>query len=307
MPELFMDVSKETELADIDEVLKDISHVEVTPEQLASLKSEDNFMHLSVELMKETASIVALAASVLPPDTKKWTRDRAIIGGNFVRLAKLLSAHLDQICQKRQEIVFIISRLLFENIVNIKFFIKNGSTELFDSYVKYALRNERKLRDLISRNIENRKGISLHIEHRMLTSIKKVARQSGIKIDDVLPSQPKEWGDKNFYERTKDVGLESTYLSLYGGSSRSIHGNWTDILDHHLEYSDQGFSPKFEWGRPRPQQILPIALLILETTKEFLLYVGSATDASIIHRIDSIFDNVKAADSAHENWLSSAS
>lgn len=300
-----MNESKETELADIDEILETINHIEVTPEQLASLKNEDDFMHLSVELMKETASIVALAAGVLPPDSKKWTRDQAIIGGNFVRLSKLLSAHLDQICQKRQEVVFIISRLLFENVVNIKFLIKNDSTELFDSYVKYALRNERKLRDLISKNIENRKGISLHIEHRMLSSIEKVARKSGIKIDDVLPNQPKEWGNKNFYERTKDVGLESTYLGLYGGSSRSIHGNWTDILDHHLEYSDQGFSPKFEWGRPRPQQILPIAQLILETTKEFLLHVGSATDAPIIRRIDSIFDNTKAADSAHEDWLSS--
>ena len=300
-----MDTSEETELTDIDEVLNTIHHIEITPEQLASLQSENDFMHLSVELMKETASLVALVAGVLPPDSKKWTRDQAIIGGNFVRLSKLLSAHLDQICQKRQEVVFIISRLLFENVVNLKFFIKNGSTELFGSYVKYALRNERKLRDLISKNIENRKGISLHIEHRMLTSIERVAKQSGIKIDDVLPNQPKEWGDKNFYERTKDVGLESTYLGLYGGSSRSIHGNWTDILDHHLEYSDQGFSPKFEWGRPRPQQILPIARLILETTKEFLLYAGSTPDAPIIHRVDSVFGNVKATDSAHEDWLSS--
>ena len=302
-----MNVNKETELAEIDEVLKDINHIEVTPKQLASLKNEDDFMHLSVELMKETASIVALAAGILPSDSKKWTRDQAIIGGNFVRLAKLLSAHLDQICQKRQEVVFIISRLLFENIVNIKFFIKNGAQGLFDSYVKYALRNERKLRDLILSNIQNRKGLSLHIEHRMLTSIEKVSRQSGIKIDDVLPNKPKEWGDKNFYERTKDVGLESTYLGLYGGSSRSIHGNWTDILYHHLEYSDQGFSPKFEWGRPRPQQVLPIAQLTLETTKEFLLHIGSAPNAPIIHHIDSIFDNMKATDSAHEDWLSSAS
>ena len=97
----------ETELADIDEILETISHIEITPEQLASLKNEDNFMHLSVELMKEAASIVALAAGVLSTDSKKWTRDQAIIGGNFVRLSKLLSAHLDQICQRRQVIVFI--------------------------------------------------------------------------------------------------------------------------------------------------------------------------------------------------------
>lgn len=299
-----MTINEESELADIDEVLSTISHVDVSPEQLASAKNEDFFMHLSVELMKETASIVALVAGVMPPDSNQWTRDESIIGGNFVRLAKLLSAHLDQICQKRQEIVFIISRLLFENVVNIKFFIKNASPELFDSYVKYALRNERKLYDLILKNIENRGGVQLPIEARMLKSIERMAKRSEVKINDVLPDQPKEWGNKNFYKRTKDVALESTYLGLYGGSSRSIHGNWTDILDHHLEYSESGFSPKFDWGRPRPQQILPIAQLILETTKEFLIYSGSSPDAPIIHRIDSVFTNVKETDLAHEKYLS---
>lgn len=300
-----MDTADETELTDINEVLKTINHVEVTSEQLASIKSEDGFMHLSVELLKETASIVALAAGVLPIDLKRWTRNQAIIGGNFVRLAKLLSAHLDQICQKRQEMAFIISRLLFENIVNIKFLIRNASPELFDSYVKYALRNERKLRDLILKNIENRGGEQWHIEHRMLTSIERIARRSGINIDKTSPSKPKDWGGKNFYERTEDVGLESTYLSLYGGSSRSIHGNWTDILDHHLEYIDSGFIPNFSWGCPRPQQILPISQLILETTREFLVYAGSSPQAPILARIDAIFENVRVADAAHEVLLSS--
>ncbi|MBI2618294.1 hypothetical protein HYW58_02475 [Candidatus Kaiserbacteria bacterium] len=302
-----MNGSKETGLTDIDEILKTISHAEATPEKLTSITDEGGFMHLSVELMKETASIVALAAGVLPPGSEKWNRDQAVVGGNFVRLAKLLSAHLDQVCQKRQETAFIFSRLLFENLVNIKFLIRNASPDLFDSYVRYALRHERKLRDVIHTNITAREGEKWHIENRMLSSIERYATRSGVKIDDITPNKPKDWGGKNFYEKTKDVGLESTYIALYGGSSRSIHGTWTDILDHHLEFSEDDFSPNFEWGRPRPQQILPIAQLILETTREFLLYVGSAPEALIIHRIDSIFANVKAIDSAHESWLSSLS
>ena len=296
---------KETELTDAETVMATIKHVEVTTQKLAALKDEDGFMTLSVELLKETASLVALAAGVLPPGSKKWSRDQAIIGGNFVRLSKLLSAHLDQVCQKRQETAAIISRLMFECIVNIKFLIKNASSELFTSYIKHSLRHERKLRDVILKNINDRGGNELHIEKRMLTSIERAAKRSGLKIDDISPSHPKNWGDRNLFERTKDVGLEVTYLGLYSGSSRSIHGGWMDLLDHHLEYEESGFAPNFNWGRPRPQQLLPISQLILETTREFLIYIGALANDPIIHRIDDVFGNIKIADEAHEAFLSS--
>jgi len=296
---------KDDELTDAETLLATIKHIEVTTQQLAALKDEDGFMVLSVELLKEAASLVALVAGVLPPGSKKWSRDQAIIGGNFVRLFKLLSAHLDQVCQKRQETVAIISRLMFECVVDIKFLIKNASPELFTSYIKYSLRHERKLRDVILENIKDRGGSKLHIEKRMLTSIERAAKRSGMQIDDISPSHPRNWGDKNISERTKDVGLEVTYLGLYGGGSRSIHGGWMDLLHHHLEYEESGFAPNFTWGRPRPQQLLPISQLILETTREFLMYIGVSASDPIIHRIDDVFGNIRITDEAHEAFLSS--
>jgi hypothetical protein len=54
------------------------------------------------------------------------TRDQATVGGNMVRLYKLLSAFLDQNVQKRFETNTIISRLAFETIVNAQYLAQRG-------------------------------------------------------------------------------------------------------------------------------------------------------------------------------------
>ena len=61
------------------------------------------------------------------------TVNQAVLGGQLVRLYKLISALLDQICQHRREITFIIARLAFECIVNIRFLIKFGDAATYDS------------------------------------------------------------------------------------------------------------------------------------------------------------------------------
>jgi hypothetical protein len=99
-----------------------------------------------------------VAASTLPVETKAWSRNQAVYGGHLVRLFKLISALLDQICQKRRETTFIVSRLTFETIVNLAYFIEFGSPELFEQYIKYSLRQEKRLHDRITANIEARGG-----------------------------------------------------------------------------------------------------------------------------------------------------
>ena len=60
---------------------------------------------------------------------------------------------LDLTSKRREEISFIFARLIFETSVNIRFLIANFSKKLINTYVKSALRHERKLRDVIEANI----------------------------------------------------------------------------------------------------------------------------------------------------------
>jgi hypothetical protein len=82
------------------DTLNQIDAVTVDDDEVAAYASEDQFNALSVELLKEVGSFVCIAASILP--TKRWSRDQAIFGGHLVRLFKLISALLDQICQERR-------------------------------------------------------------------------------------------------------------------------------------------------------------------------------------------------------------
>ena len=139
------------------ENLPEIERVEVHSEEMSKFKNEDDFTGLAVSLLVETGSYVCVAASTMGTEPV-WDRDRAAICGNMVRLYKLVHSVLDQTCQRRQETSFILARLVFETLVNIRYMIENFDPALIDEYVKYSLRHERKLLDVIQANIEAQNG-----------------------------------------------------------------------------------------------------------------------------------------------------
>jgi hypothetical protein len=82
-----------------------------------------------------------------------------------------------------------------------------------------------------------------------------------MSLSEVSPADPKNWGGKNLFDRATAVGLGTAYLAGVGGGSHSIHGNWMDLLEYHLDDVDDGFEPQLEWRRPRPQVCIAIAFL----------------------------------------------
>jgi hypothetical protein len=124
--------------------LAEIERVVVDPDEIAKFHNEDEFTGLAVRLMVETGSYVCVAACTMGTKSA-WDRDRAAICGNMVRLYKLLHSVLDQTCQRRQETSFILARLVFETLVNVRYMIQEFSSELIDSYVAYSFKHERKL------------------------------------------------------------------------------------------------------------------------------------------------------------------
>jgi hypothetical protein len=107
------------------------------------------------------------------------------------------------------------------------------------------LRHEKRLRDQVETNIKARSGITLPVEDRILKSIARAEKASGISLDAVDPRSKRSWGGRNIYERTRDVGLEALYLAAFGGGSHSVHGNWQEVYGAHLEWGEDGqFKPK---------------------------------------------------------------
>jgi hypothetical protein len=288
-------------MADIPEVKR----TELDKKSLENFRSEEDFIGVSVDLLIEAGSYVCVVGNVIPFKTEAWDSDQAVLGGHLVRLYKLISAMLDQTCQRRRETSFIIARIAFECIVNLSFLLKNYSPDLLLSYKSYSLKHEKKLMDKIKENISKRNDKTLPIEERMLKSINRAFAASGVNPEDIKTKELRNWGNKNIYEKAKDVDLEEAYLACFGGASHGIHGNWQDLLDDHLERkSDNHFSPNFEWGNPRPQLLNVLALQTAEVLKRYIEWLGYKEINDMIGTLSEFQERVLILDSAHEKWLS---
>tara|TARA_R110000851_G_scaffold189677_2_gene339940 strand:+ start:8802 stop:9677 length:876 start_codon:yes stop_codon:yes gene_type:complete len=282
----------------------DIEKTELDFETIARFDTESDFTGLSVSLLIETGSYVCIAASILSGHAKSWNSDEAVIGGHFVRLYKLISALLDQTCQHRREISFMLARMAFECIVNVKFILKNYSPELLFSYKAYSLKHEKKLMGRINESIQKRGGDILPIEERMLKSIDRSFKVSGVNPSDVKGKELRNWGGMNVYEKADDVGLGDVYLAAFGGPSHGIHGNWQDLLEYHLESDENGFfSPNLDWHKPRPQYLNAVALHAAETAKNYFQWLGFSEIDHLIDSLNELQERVAFLDSAHEQWL----
>ena len=282
-----------------------IRRVEIDESLVRQFESEEDFTGLAVDILVEVTSFVCLAGSLLPAGRQAWNRDEAVIGGHLVRLYKLINAILDQTCQQRRETSFIYCRLAFECIINLRYLIAHASDELFRSYRAYSLKHEYKLLRQIEENIEARGGKELPIERRMINSIHRSFEVSGITVDALRPGGLKNWGGKNIFKKAQAVGLEMAYLALFGGGSHSVHGNWQDLLEYHLEETNEGgFKPDFEWHRPRPQVLNAIALQSTQAVIEHLQWIASDRAEDMLTVLQDLQDRILLLERLHEEFLS---
>jgi hypothetical protein len=282
----------------------EVERVEVDLAKIAAFTTEEDFMSLTVSLMVEVASYSCVAATTLGA-SPVWDRDHAAVGGNMVRLFKLLDSLLDQTRRRREEISWILGRLIFETAVNIRYLIADFSKELIDSYVKHALRQERLLFGRVQANIRER-GSMLPIEDRMLKSIRRAASAAGVSLDDVDPTDRRPWGGKNMYQKTQDVGLGDAYLSAFGGGSQNIHGNWNEVYGSNLHWDDaDSFTPNTEWRRPRPQMLIKLALIVVGTIKLYFDFMaGVEVGGHFTPLLSDLHDRIYTLADAHEVYLS---
>lgn len=279
----------------------------VDSDRLLASKSEDDFMSLSIELLKEITQITAIIACMYSHDEqlnpKFLSRNEAVISGLFIRLMKLQIGILDNVCQKRSEIVAILYRCLSETIVNIIYLLKSNSDSLYDEYVDYSLREEKRLLKLINNNIDAR-GFELNIEKRMRDSILGAFEKSDLDVEKVDEKNSKPWG-KSIYNRAEAIGLAEAYRGLFGGPSHAIHGNWQDLLRFHLIKKGSEFLPSPDWTIPRPQIVFSVAVFSAIACR---IYSDSSLPECedkerIMDLIKDCCERISLADDLHERFL----
>jgi len=286
----------------------EFTRTELDLDKIRRFISNEQFMTLAVELYKEVVDITNVLSCAYRLDEqnnpRKWTRNEAILGGLMVRSCKLQVGILSQVCERHMELVFILLRCLMENLINLVYLLEGNDDRLFAEFIEYSLRTEKRLLNKIDQNIAER-GYEVAIEKRMKRSIDNAFVTSSMKPGQVDETKWKPWGEK-IYERAQRVGMEEIHFVGVSLPSHFVHGNWQDLIMHHLyEEEDGGFTPKPDWEVPTPQPLLSAALLAAEVNK---LYLDEITPPSpdkefVLDLIDDQILRIRAFNDCHEDFL----
>lgn len=288
-----------------EESVHHIRRTVIDPNQIRSFDSEDDFCGLSVDLLVEVGSYACVAGNLYPIDSPGWDRDQAVVGGHIVRLYKLISALLDQTCQRRRETAFVLMRLAFECVINVRYLIKHASPELFRSFRETSLKHEYRLLKDIEDRIRARGGVALAIEERMRRSIQRSFRLSGAKVGDEPPSTDRHWGGKSLFERAKDLNLEYVYLVAFGGGSHNVHGNWEDIQEYHLEeVADGYFKAEFEWHQSTSQPLNALGLYAADAIIDYLNWISGDEASDLELNLRDMQKRIQLLVTWHEEFVS---
>lgn len=176
---------------------KELSEIkDLTPkyskEEVEAFDNDDSFMDAYVELLKQSIELIYKIVWLRYCDEngspKAINREEAVVGGDLVRLIKLNVSFLQNICEGKLEICFIINRCLAETSINVKYMLVEGEERVKRNYIKYSLITEKELLSIISNNIRANKGDPLPIEERMQNSIKRSFEQSDFDFEEVKRS-----------------------------------------------------------------------------------------------------------------------
>ncbi|MGO9585370.1 MAG: hypothetical protein ACLP2Y_04050 [Limisphaerales bacterium] len=101
--------------------------IEVSPEQLAALKSRGKFTAIAFDLFKETGCMAVIASNIFEAHEKKeypFERSQAICAGHLVRIFKIMMA----VCRLAStgdaaEVNLQLIRSVFETATNLRFLL----------------------------------------------------------------------------------------------------------------------------------------------------------------------------------------
>lgn len=282
----------------------EIEIAKIDEELVAEFTDEADFVGKCVDLLIEAGSYLTVAMCIYPSGQLSWSRDEAVIGGNLVRMQKLVHAILDQTCKHRLETTFVFSRLLFETAVNSIYIMRNPKQEVFSAFVTHALHHEDSLLRKIESNISERGGEILPIEKRMIKSIELMFKISNIERESLPRKRNSDWEGRNLRQRAQDIGLDEVYLGVFSGASQLIHGSWGDLYQHHLEHKNGRFTAKPSFKFPRPQPLEVNAILSVRAVSEFISYLGLFQERKALEKIFNDFEyRVRLLSELHENYL----
>lgn len=222
--------------------------------------SLDDIMYSLVELHKNTIELYSKNLySKFEIDDEGVSniplkRNDAILYGCLVKYFKINLSILENTCNNKQDIVFILNRTLSELLLNIFYFIDKSDDKVYDDFVKSSLIEDKKLFDTI---MADDRSSSHEIRQRMKDSILNLSEYSSISIESKKQLQKNDWPSVN--ARLKDLvspELSKVFYNIfYGMASHSVHSSWSEIFHSNLKTKDESFYLSVKWKHSEPRSL----------------------------------------------------
>jgi hypothetical protein len=288
--------------AGVERMLPD--RVEVTDDVLDEATRLGDHYALAFNLYREMTvlvSVCAAAAVGTEGSPRVLDRNRAIIAGLLVRIAKFMRAILQLAFDRKSgEVTLALNRSILESATDIMYLCADDSPERFDRYVKDGLATERALYDRVQANVAKR-GRKLPIEERLLAGVADIFRESGVSIEEVDSRRV----GLDLASRLRAVGREEDYLFVQKIPAVTVHGTWLDLLHHHLREVEGGFAVRFEQTPADVAGLLPLGIMVLDALAAFVTrHLSHAPEAVVIEeRVDDLRTRMRMVVESHELWF----
>ena len=229
-------------------------------------KSDEDFMEDLVEVANDLRKTLLMLTSIIPDKTIVSTHF-AVLLGLMVRIYKLYDSFIFLICEKRMEIALLLVRSLCDSAIDVTYLCENMSDEEFQKFIKSSLVTGKIILEEIEKDKSNGVG-DPNMQKRIKESILSDFSISNITPEEVSHSDKNLFG--NTYNRAKKCGLEKTYNFIFRNLSRSIHGNWSELLHSHLKNENDIWMPSHEYKYPKPAIIDGSSVMVVRASQKFV-------------------------------------
>lgn len=265
--------------------------------------SEDQLMKFLVEnIMSKSGYLLKISVALAPSEKAAaigYTKHKAVILGHLVRLTKLYDGFCMHVAKRQTELAEVLMRAIYETSTRMLYLLKSGhQKKAIRSFILTSYRAEKRAIKVFRERQSERPLIP--IEKRLLRSMMKNLREDGITFKELDSIRDWKVDGKDTAAMHHHLGNDHQYTYGFGGSSRSIHGNWVEMKYRHLIKSGAYYLPDLSFSDPDPRIVSPITIEVLNTSVEYLKWSKADSDNRVKDLIVDLIEYTFDLDAYHE-------
>lgn len=230
-------------------------------------------------IIKELGTITVLCSQIIiDPDPENYIQydpDEATVVGLFIKLHKGLDVLFNAHLSGALDAVWPLIRINYEAYIKMRYLIREGK----DAQKEYRLKSYRNRYRMYKEYNDGGNAVTDVFLYKFLNDIK----DEGFTIQEFENNKSwKAFGGKSFEELLKEFEPAENYLSGYALGSDSIHSDWGDIRQLHLQPSNGHFVVKIEPEKYHGRVILACIYMHLQAAESFLDWYKNDFGADIV-------------------------